>query len=151
VKSLADDRKNYPQNVSGAARLFSIRSEFPSAWAQFKRVAATPAAPVALQLDIRKEHYPYWTDGLVKKVRRAELFASGVTGAVKVTRQIDDANVSPADAFNVEDIFNSKLWRCILDNAVPTKPVCEENKPYILNFDNNSMDDLWLMIAWASK
>jgi hypothetical protein len=48
--------------AAGLVRLFSIRHEFPTEWANFK--SAGPGIP--LKITLRGAHFPYWTHGLTR-------------------------------------------------------------------------------------
>src|SRR5262249_12328612 len=64
--------------AAGSVRLFSVRHEFPTAWAAFKRAAAPGGANprAALTLTLKEEHYPFWSAGrLVGQLLRVDLFA----------------------------------------------------------------------------
>lgn len=53
AKTVKDQTSNLPR-----MRIFSVRSEFPTAWAQFKAATTDPAL---LVVPLRHEHFPFWT------------------------------------------------------------------------------------------
>ena len=67
--------------AAGSVRLFSIRHEFPTEWAKFQsaqlRDPTHPDAPetAELTLNLREEHYPFWSQGRLEEVKRVDLLA----------------------------------------------------------------------------
>jgi hypothetical protein len=60
----------------GSLRLFSIRHEFPTAWAKFKNIQLSGATTRAeLALTLRAEHYPFWSQGLPIMLHQITCFA----------------------------------------------------------------------------
>lgn len=128
----------------GAVRLFSIRHEFPTAWARFKSARLDAGAPVAaLTLDLRDEHYPFWSRGRLAAVRRADLIAKTRKSAVSVSNQPDLAD---SDTLGNGDASLGDLRAGKLVKTRFPAPTGE----FKLHLDDNSMDDLWLMIAWGN-
>ncbi|MGH9960057.1 MAG: hypothetical protein ACREBC_23530 [Pyrinomonadaceae bacterium] len=65
--------------ATGSVRLFSMRHEFPTEWAKFKSVKIEGATEVAeLTLNLREEHYPFWSRGRLEAIKRVNLFAKTV-------------------------------------------------------------------------
>jgi hypothetical protein len=61
---------------AGSTRLFSVRHEFPSEWAKFRGVKIGDATKQAeLTLEMREEHYPFWSKGILETAKRMELGA----------------------------------------------------------------------------
>ncbi len=67
----------------GSVRLFSVRHEFPSAWAKFK--SAQNGSPWReLSLDLREEHYPFWSKGSLEEIKRVDIYARTAKASVEV-------------------------------------------------------------------
>jgi Tc toxin complex TcA C-terminal TcB-binding domain len=61
---------------AGSARLFSVRHEFPEAWARFKQVQLGGTTTHAeLSFELLDEHYPFWSRDSLEAVHQLELFA----------------------------------------------------------------------------
>jgi len=62
--------------AAGSVRLFSVRHEFPTEWAKFKNeqvnVTSNPKV-FKLTLDLKPEHYPYWSQGKLNRVTKADV------------------------------------------------------------------------------
>jgi hypothetical protein len=57
-------------------RLFSIRHEFPTEWAKFKSSTITNiVTTAALSLNVRPEHYPFWSQHNLTAVKRIDCLA----------------------------------------------------------------------------
>jgi Tc toxin complex TcA C-terminal TcB-binding domain len=124
----------------GSVRLFSIRHEFPTEWAKFRNVQGVGAAQLAeLSLTLRPEHYPFWSQvpGQQITLQRVEAFAqtsSNVTVYVNHDKSGDSYTLGHDDA--------TRLQRGTISLAAPLGKST-------LYLDNNSMDDLWLTVAWG--
>jgi hypothetical protein len=138
--------------AAGMVRLFSIRHEFPSAWAKFIATKIDGNIKTAeLSLDLRPEHYPFWSRGRLKIVHQAKVIArvSSDIDHIEITEKADaDATGKKDSLTRTNDPDSSSLVRCTLVDLAPTSPVSEPNKPFKLYFRNNSMTDLWLAITW---
>ena len=119
-------------------RLFNLRSEFPSAWAKFKdqQPSATKLAQFTTKLDAR--YYPFWSQSALSTVVSARLYAKTSANTVAVNTSdgsgTPDPLVTQLGALFYGDLTNNK----------PSSPV----DTVALNLNDNSMDDLWLLIAW---
>ena len=124
--------------AAGSVRLFSVRHEFPTEWARFKNQASEDDQPYELTLKLRPEHYPFWSQGRLKQVKRLEILARSETGALQVALN-DGANISLA-----EDEQLGNLLRGSLTDALPA-PTGELK----LHFDKRDLSDLWLAVTWS--
>lgn len=67
LKTMIDEAQ-----AAGSVRLFSVRHEFPTEWAKFIRADNIEAI---MTLEIREEHFPYWSKGSPKTVKSVDIFA----------------------------------------------------------------------------
>ena len=104
----------------GSTRLFSIRHEFPAEWAKFKEAQRSSAM---LNLNLRPEHYPFWSQNYLKKVNTIQIFAL-------TENKFEELNKSEF-SFETPAAFES-----------PTGS-------YSLKFNGNSMEELWLTVKWG--
>jgi Tc toxin complex TcA C-terminal TcB-binding domain/Neuraminidase-like domain len=129
--------------IIGSVRLFSLRHEFPTEWAKFKSVkieGATTTAP--LTLNLRSEHYPFWSQGRLEAVKQMDLFAKTAKNTVDISTTNTDGTVSTATlvtAPSVGDLRTSKL----------TEPLPKPIGQFTLYLNDNSMEDLWLVLRWG--
>ena len=139
--------------AAGSVRLFSVRHEFPTEWAKFKRVPLLGFAIHAaeLRLNLREEHYPFWSQGKLEAVKRVEAIAKNAKGEVKVYYEPN----GPVKAMLTKDKSLGSLWRGQLPNLMVKQPNGEvTEKPtgqITLYFDDNSMEDIWLALAWGKE
>jgi hypothetical protein len=124
----------------GSVRLFSVRHEFPSEWARFRATKLTQAAPtVALQLELREEHYPFWSKGRLDKVKAVDIYA-------KTNKSNLEAS---GDAAGQKDPFVDALpgvKRCSFAKIPQPQPT----GTFTVNLNDTSMDELWIAVAWAA-
>lgn len=109
-------------SARGCTRLFSIRHEFPSVWAQIKG-STIPAGGSTLSLDLTSEHYPYWAK-----------------------TKLDGATVKETKGWMMKD---DKVVRM---NGVSADEVISKgaNKVQISGLTENAMSDLWVAITWKA-
>lgn len=118
-------------------RLFSVRHEFPAAWAAFKNLpqtAPTPGSP--LKLRVGKEHFPFWTT-------RGTLSSGGITvyGSEAVT-------VTPpagqGDAAALETPLGALRLREFPEAKIPL-----DGAEFVLTLDNRTIQDLYVAVRWG--
>jgi hypothetical protein len=127
----------------GSVRLFSLRHEFPSEWAKFESAQLGAAAPVAeLALDLREEHYPYWSQGRLEAVKRVDLYAKTTKNSIEIS---DTPDGTGNKDILVRDTSLDNLRAGKLTNIRRPDPTGK----FTLYFNDNSMDDLWLALAWG--
>jgi hypothetical protein len=131
--------------AAGSVRLFSIRHEFPAEWAKFKSVRLEGEIEVArLTLNLRIEHYPFWSQGRLGAVKQVELFAK-TPESVDIFELVDEAG--QPDPTGIHDTLDGELGDLRVGKLtiVPAAPIGE----YTLYLDNNSMEELWLVVTWG--
>ena len=125
-------------STTGSTRLFSIKEEFPSEWAKF--VSDSGNEP-KLKIQLKSEHYPFWATGMGNRtVKDAKLFAAFATDqAPDLTVHVD--NPQSKKSF-VKDLSLGNLLVAKLPPNEPPSPIADVE----FSFDDNSMDNLWLLI-----
>lgn len=127
----------------GSVRLFSVRHEFPTAWAKFKSVQLSGATPVAeLTLNLREEHYPFWSQGRLDAVTRVDLFAKTAKNSVEVNDKADGAG-------NKDTLVKDTSLGDLRVGKLTNIPLPTPTGKFTLYFNDNSMEDLWLALAWG--
>jgi Tc toxin complex TcA C-terminal TcB-binding domain/Concanavalin A-like lectin/glucanases superfamily len=133
--------------AAGSIRLFSIRHEFPSEWAKFKSINTkdnnTITAPLVLEL--RQEHFPFWSQGRIDVVKRVDFLVEQGTKTIKVTSNGVENTFAPNSSWGGLSTAEVKPLPQE-DPKVPLLPI-----KFNLSFDDNSMEDLWLALTWSSK
>jgi Tc toxin complex TcA C-terminal TcB-binding domain len=131
--------------ANGSVRLFSIRQEFPAEWAKLKSTkieGETKTAPLILNL--RPEHYPFWSQGNLGIIQRSDLF-------VKTKKPIE-ITYNPQGTGDKDSLVNDaslgNLWTGKLTKA-STQPVSTDTEKFSLYFNDNSMEDIWLALTWG--
>jgi hypothetical protein len=131
--------------AAGSVRLFSVRHEFPTEWARFRSAAPTPTAAAALVLPLRAEHYPFWSQGRLGAVRRVDLFAKTMR-TVRVYDGLDPAAPTVrSDSIGPAAVGALLRTGTLANVPLPPTPFGD----FTLYLDDNSMDDLWLALAWG--
>ena len=127
----------------GSTRMFSIRHEFPSEWTKFKNIQIKGETKSAtLTLNLREEHYPFWSKGRVEITKRMELVAKTEVGDIAVVYKVG----SNENQITLDSKLGKMKTGKFKDNQLP-KPIGS----FALNFNNNSIDDLWLIIIWGKE
>lgn len=129
--------------AAGTVQMFSIRDEFPTEWARFKKsnidLGSTPKVLAGLTLNLEERHYPFWSQGSLGSVGSVELFA-----------RIDkDVTIySQADGSGAADTLATSLGNLRRGGLVNNKPQSPKGT-FTLYFDDKSMEDLWLALEWG--
>lgn len=135
---------NAAQTV-GSVRLFSLRHEFPTEWARFKGIKIGGAIPDAeLILDIREEHFPYWSKGRLESFKERAFYKQGSTGVVTETPSGSEVEVLT----HKSDGTTTTATLTTPDIALPKSPD-KFTLRLKLRFNANSMEDLWLAMRWG--
>jgi hypothetical protein len=145
--------------AAGMVRLFSARREFPSEWARFKSVELSDDVQTAeLSLQLREDHYPYWSKGLVRSVIRVDALARVIDGAteIKITSAPAGHGADDPNGDSEEDTLSTSPIKGLLqgtlsqlESAAPFSS-SDAPAPLRLYFDNNkSLEDLWLAVTWG--
>jgi hypothetical protein len=131
--------------AAGSVRLFSVRHEFPTEWAKFTRIENVSSDnPVGLTLDLKPEHYPFWSKDRLETVKEVELFAKTniiveVSDKLDENGKLDETGKIQLDGW-LGELRTGKLVEP--ENLSPTGPLT-------INFNNNSVEDLWLALTWG--
>lgn len=137
----------------GSVRLFSVRHEFPTEWAKFQGQTPGAGQRFELVLNLRKEHYPFWSQGHLNSVLRVDILA-------RSAKELVPGNLSVYDEVNVQTMPVKKdtlAKDAALDNllvgrltggtdGITLPPPEGELKLY---FDDRSMVDMWILITWG--
>jgi hypothetical protein len=126
----------------GSVRLFSVRRDFPTEWARFTAAGIDADHPTAaLSLTLRPEHYPFWSrkPGRLGTLQQVVLLAR--TAKASVT-------VSDADG-NVDVLTKQKAYGNLRVGPLVNIPAPAPTGTLSVQLDDNSMDELWLTVAWG--
>jgi len=127
----------------GSVRLFSLRHEFPTEWAKFKSVkiqGTTRTAP--LTLNLRAEHYPYWSQGHLEAIKRVDVFAETVKNQVDISTNADGT-------VNIDTLVKDAALGNLRTGKLTNIPLPPPIGQFILYFNDNSMEDLWMALTWG--
>ncbi len=129
--------------ATGSVRLFSIRHEFPTQWAQFKSTNNGSSSNAAgITLNFRVEHYPFWIKGFLQSVKRVNLFAQP---GEKTKSTITVSNQLGKDSMVKDPSYGGLRVRKLSNIPVPSSPTDTLD----LFFDDNSIENLWLALTWG--
>lgn len=140
----------------GSVRLFSLRHEFPTEWARFKSIKIGGAIPDAeLILDIREEHFPYWSKGRLESVKKRVFWKQDSTEVVRETPSSGVVEETPSSS-EVEVLTHKPDGTTTTATlATPDITLPETPNKFTLRlksrFNANSMKDLWLALTWGKK
>jgi hypothetical protein len=139
----------------GSVRLFSLRHEFPGEWASFQ--SQTPAANqrFELKLNLRDEHYPFWSNGRLNNVKRVDILA--VSSATPTPARMDMFQNAGLDETKkgtlVKDATLGNLLVGQLTDLRMKQPNGElAEKPtgeLSVYFENKALRDLWVAVTWS--
>lgn len=133
-------------------RLFSVRHEFPTEWAKFRSKTTVDGQRFELKLDLKKEHFPFWSHNRLDKVINVDILVKTNLEQIPDSLQIADKEMkndsaAKSDSLNKDPSFGNLLIGKFEEIALPQKPIGELN----LYFDENDISDLWIGITWKEN
>ena len=143
--------------AAGSVRLFSVRHEFPTAWAKFQ--SQTPAANqrCELTLNLRDEHYPFWSQERLNSVKRVDILARSTRTPVPASMEVfDTADTTAATPKKDTLAKHTEMGNLLVGRftneatglALPAKPA-GELKLYFDVDDSRAMEELWIAVTWS--
>jgi hypothetical protein len=69
--------------AAGSVRLFSVRNEFQTEWSKFQNKTPGNNQRFELTLNLRPEHYPFWSQGHLNNVVRVDILARSTESPVR--------------------------------------------------------------------
>lgn len=134
--------------AAGSVRLFSVRHEFPSEWARFKGHTPGVNQRFELALNLREEHYPFWSRGRLNRVLRVDLLARSTKDPVPVSLDVfDKAQNGAKDTLDKKAALDNLLVGRLTKIGLPSSPVSEVK----FFLEDREIGDLWVAVTWASK
>jgi len=136
--------------MMGTVRLFSVRHEFPTAWARFK--SSSNGSPWReLVLDLREEHYPFWSKGSLEEIKRVDVYARSAKSSVEINTQPNDTGktnlVADASLGNLKAGKLQNVKTLDADDEQTTSPIGKLK----LYLKDQTITDLWLSVAWGKE
>jgi hypothetical protein len=105
-----------------------------------------------LTLNLREEHYPFWSKGKVKEAKRVDFFAKETKSEIAVVAHITDVGKPEATDTLVKDkdtilpgLRGGKLAKIPLPKPIHSTP----EEKLTLYFNDNTMDDLLILLTWG--
>src|SRR6185369_17057320 len=136
--------------MMGTVRLFSVRHEFPTAWARFK--SSSNGSPWReLVLDLREEHYPFWSKGSLEEIKRVDVYARSAKASVEINTQPNDTGktnlVADASLGNLKAGNLQNVKTLDAEDQETTSPIGKLK----LYLKDQTITDLWLSVAWGKE
>jgi hypothetical protein len=134
--------------LANLALLFSLRYDFPTEWARFQGQKPGNNQRFELALNLRPEHYPYWSQGRLKSVKRVDILARSTKASLDIFDKVDQNDMTvKKDSLARDTAFGNLLVGKLTQIALPTNPVGE----FQLFFDDNTMEDVWIAVTWGNE
>jgi hypothetical protein len=133
----------------GSVRLFSLREEFPAAWAKFLGAPAGANGKFQIGLvNCSQEHFPLWSKGRLGPMKAMHIMGASRVAARQPRRsrhawwQAADTNV----AFPLQGAAGDLLVSgAVADNELPGGATGE----LMLAFSDKALLDLWVAVRWS--
>ena len=131
--------------AAGSVRVFSVRHEFPTEWARFH--GQTPGANqrFELKINLRPEHYPFWSQGRLNKVVRVDILARSIQDRMDIFDSADITDITKKGTLT-KDAAPGALLSVLLTAGLPAKP----DGAMQLFFDTKALADLWIAVSWGA-
>lgn len=139
----------------GSVRLFSLRDEFPTAWAKFLEKAAGANGWFQLSLELLKEHFPLWSKDRLGPMKAMQLWARrsdvapGAPPLPPLQARLVEAVGANANAeFPLQGAAGDLLVSgAVADNELPGSAIGEHK----FEFSDKALRDLWVAVQWANQ
>lgn len=138
----------------GSTCLLSVRHEFPTEWAKFKRVKIGGAVLTAeLSLPLTADRYPFWAQGIVgtAPVKGVQLLAQMPSGNATTSfgmfEKSDKTGKTDSSARNplLGNLLSGRFAKLPLPAAITD----DTHPPLTVFLDNNAVQNLWLLLTWG--
>lgn len=127
----------------GSMRLFSLRHEFSTEWAKFKSAKIEGATKTAeLTLNLRAEHYPFWSQEHLEAVKRLDFFAETVKNTVDISTNADGTG-------SKDSLLKDATLGNFRTGKLTNIPLPAPTGQFTLYFNDNSMEELWMAVSWG--
>lgn len=138
--------------AAGSVRLFSVRHDFPDAWARFTGMADSETDRFRLTIPLRPQLYPFWSVGSLGSVKALEVLAQPSPDAAadkhdKVFEQVKKTSAVIAATLTKRPELGN-LLRGAFDSA--NFPAAPDSGSLEWFFDGKQFDDLWIAITWGA-
>jgi hypothetical protein len=134
-----------------SVRMFSIRHEFPMEWGRFQSQEPKDDQRYELELNLRPEHYPFWSQGRLNSVKRVDIFADSSNPSLDVYGTVKRSNETSKESLAKAQSFGNLLVGTLSNQAtgieLPDNPVCKFN----FFFNDRNIRDLWITVTWSSS
>jgi hypothetical protein len=127
----------------GSMRLFSIRHEFPTEWAKFQNQTDSGNQRFELALNLRPEHYPYWSQGRLNSVKRVDIMVSSSEPGLDVFDKAENDGTEKKDSLVKAPNFGNLLVGKLSGEV---KPLGD----FRIFFNKRTMREIWMAITWSS-
>ena len=127
----------------GLTRLFSVRQEFPTAWARFQNQVASDDSLFPLTLNLRREHYPFWARRL-NLVTQVEFFVRSKENPLPGS--IDIA-IPPAD--NMLSLTQGGFGDLFVEKM--PNPFTEPTGDLKLELKSKAISDVWIAVTISNS
>lgn len=126
--------------ATGTVRLFSSRHEFPTQWADFKNQTPGASEKYELTLDLRAEHYPFWSANRLKQITAFDVLVRNMSEHPPADVDVLNQNVKLGRDSSYGDLLFGRTT-----DALPIRPEGQLK----LFFSVNEMNDIWIAVSWS--
>lgn len=143
LKELIKDTK-----AAGSVRLFALRYEFPTAWADFQNQKPPDGQRFELSLALRPEHYPFWSQGRLNKLARLDVFIEKTQSSTVRSLDVFETAATSDSTLKgtlVEDKSFGSLLHGELKAGLPAKP----DESLRMFFNTKEIDDMLIAVTWS--
>lgn len=140
--------------ASSAIRMWSVRHEFPMAWAAFKGAQLVPGTRPEIVLGLTPAHYPYWSQGRLGGVSRIDLVARASGNAdIVVHDRPDTTDAAGNPVPSRKETLIREGSRMAVGRftggagglSLPTSPVTTLR----VYPETRDLDDFWVALSWT--
>ncbi len=135
---LKDEFENAGRHIS-----LTMKNDFPTEWYKFSSAEIDDNNKVGLKIDLKKEHYPYWSSAKLNGIKSIHVFA--ISDALQELEIFDENNQSFAL------VKNDEMGSNVLSANWSTFDLPNDIGEFELFFEENDFDDLIFIVNYGVR
>lgn len=137
--------------AAGSVRLFSVRHEFPTEWAKFQNQEPEENKRFKLALNLRPEHYPFWSQGHLNNIKRIDILAQSSKVNLDIFHKAEK-DVSEKDySLMKTPAFGNLLVGKLINQGNGIALLDKPDGKFQIFFEDRDIKDFWLAVTWSSE
>lgn len=136
--------------AAGSVRLFSVRHEFPTEWARFQNKEPEENKRFELALNLRPEHYPFWSQGHLNSIKQLDILAQSSKVNLDIFHNAEK-DAPEKDSLIKTPAFGNLLVGKLINQGNGIALLDKPDGKFQIFFEDRDIKDFWLAVTWSSE